>query len=111
MAMAEQLSYEIIDWATRFEETKFYDFSEVADLFQEEIENADIELPSGKVHYVDRFGGEGKGEEYWVVFSLEDQLFRFEGYWSSWEGVSWVDAEVEEVEAEEVTVIKYKKKK
>ncbi|AXH49315.1 hypothetical protein HWB76_gp086 [Streptomyces phage Blueeyedbeauty] len=55
-------------------------------------------------------GGEGQGENMWVVFRIGDQLFRKYGYYSSWDGSDW-DGDLEEVEPYEVTVVRYREVK
>lgn len=51
------------------------------------------------------------GEKYvWVVFQINDQLFRKSGFASSWEGTDW-DGGLEEVESYEKTVVAFRKKK
>jgi len=111
MATTEQIEKELLAWASEDAGEKFNYFESAADHIYDTLDNGDIELPSGIASYVDRFGGEGKGEDYWMVFSVGDQLFRFAGYHDSWSGVSWEGAELEEVEAEKVVVVKYVKKK
>lgn len=64
----------------------------------------------GKVTYVDDYGGEGQGDEYWVVFKVGDQFFRVDGWYASYDGGE-LDGDVYEVEPQEVTVIEYNRKK
>lgn len=52
------------------------------------------------------YGGEGKGDEIWVVVSVGTQLFRKDGYYSSGYGSDW-DGDLYEVVAREVTVTVY----
>jgi|SRR5882757_465129 len=54
-------------------------------------------------------GHEGGGEYMDVVFQLGDQLFRMTGTHDSWEGSSW-DGDLEEVEAYQELVTKYRRK-
>lgn len=111
MATVEQISKELLDWACDDAGQKFSYFEDAADHIYDALDGGDIELPSGTASYADCFGGEGQGEDYWMVLSVGDQLFRFAGYHDSWSGVSWEGAELEEVEAQEVIVVKYVKKK
>ncbi len=43
--------------------------------------------------YVDRYGGEGEGEEYWSVYlfsgGLEVVFIKFDGYYASYEGATY----------------------
>jgi hypothetical protein len=54
----------------------------------------------------DEFGGEGKGDEYYYVWSITTkdgtQYFKVDAYYSSWNGTHWDDAELTEVEPVEV---------
>lgn len=65
----------------------------------------------GLVEVVDSYGGEGQGDEYWKVFRFKDRYFRVNAYYSSWDGVNFDMADIEEVFPEEVTTIVYKTKK
>lgn len=42
--------------------------------------------------YLEGYGGEGKGEDWWVVFSVEkdmqQEFFKFSAYYSSYDGVN-----------------------
>lgn len=65
-------------------------------------------LPSGPAYIVeDHGGGEGDGEERFVVFQVGDQFFQVDGYYASWDGTTWEDTTPYEVKAKEVTVIQY----
>lgn len=56
------------------------------------VENSDYNLS-----LEDSYGGEGKGDEYWYVFKIvikktnEVKYVKFEGFYDSWNGVSWDD--------------------
>jgi hypothetical protein len=54
----------------------------------------------------DRFGGEGQGDQYWIVYSFtkdgNTQYFKVDAYYESWNGANWEDAELSEVKAVEV---------
>jgi hypothetical protein len=54
----------------------------------------------GKVSHVDSYGGEGKGDEYWVVFSVTDwgvtRHFRMDGWYASYSGAEF-DGDLKEV--------------
>ena len=45
------------------------------------------------ISYDDRKGGEGQGEEYWVVYSFQSQCetvyIKFNGYYQSYEGATF----------------------
>lgn len=115
--MATDVKQEIIDWLQTYEHKEDYVsegeptyFYQAWDAFQEEIwGDGTVELASGTAKTLKRFGGEGKGDAYYVVFQIGDKFYRVDGYYSSWEGVNWDSAEPYEVKPVEVTVIKYKK--
>lgn len=112
------LKQEIIDWFISdyeykedyVEEGEEVYFDAAWEPFQDEIYgNGTVDLPSGTAKTLERFGGEGKGDTYWVVFQVGDKIYRMDGYYSSWEGANWDSAEPYEVKPKEVTVIKYVK--
>lgn len=107
MAATKQISDELIDWHRKEtgEDTSYFEDT-LSDL--EEILDSDtITIPSGEVELVDQFGGEGHGDDYWLILKVGEKLFKVEGFHSSWEGVNWDDAELKEVEAKEITVVQY----
>lgn len=118
MATSKQIQQEIIDWVnteypsstpkTTFE-SAWPDFLD--SLWSYGDTKKEAELPSGTATEFKKFGGEGKGEEYWAIIQVGDELFEVSGYYSSWDGVSWDDAEICKVEPVEVTVIEYQKVK
>jgi hypothetical protein len=55
------------------------------------------------------FGGEGQGDEIWVVVQVGTQLFRKDGYYASHYGSDW-DGDFEEVAAREKVVTVYEAK-
>lgn len=69
------------------------------------------EVPGlGKLEFVDDYGGEGQGDDYWVVFKVGDQYFRQDGWYASHDG-GYLDGELYEVEPVEVTRTEYQVKK
>lgn len=113
MATAKQITQDILDWYTETANGEETYFGEAWGEFREEIEwiskDQTVSLPSGEATFVDSFGGEGKGEEYWIIFKVGDELFKVDGYYSSWDGVSWENSEVYKVKPVEVIVIEYQK--
>lgn len=65
----------------------------------------------GTVKHVLTEGGEGQGDSYYGIFSIGDQFFRMDGYYSSWDGISWDGVSLYEVEPQQVTITEYVKKK
>lgn len=53
------------------------------------------------------WGGEGQGDSIGNVFRLGDEYVRVTGYYTSYDGSNWEDAEPESVVPKEVTVTKY----
>lgn len=112
------IKQEIIDWFVNDYEYKD-DFVEDGDTiyfykawegFQDAIwGSGTVELASGTAKTLTRFGGEGKGDTYYVVFQIGEKIYRVDGYYSSWEGVNWDSAEPYEVKPKEVTIIRYEK--
>lgn len=115
MATAKQISQEIIDWnnveypeqSTEYFESAWSEFLEA--LKEWESDPPEVPLPSGPAKFLKKFGGEGKGEEYWVIFKVGDELFKVDGYYASWDGISWDDAEIYKVAPVEVTIIEYQR--
>lgn len=71
----------------------------------------DVEVKGlGKLEYVDSFGGEGQGDDYWVVFKLGGKLYRKDGYYASYDGGE-LDGELYEVEPVQVSRTEYRSKK
>lgn len=74
--------------------------------------NQVVELAPGiEAKLVESFGGEGKGEDCWFIFSIGEQFFRINGYYSSWDGTDWTEGSLEEVFPREVTTINFLTKK
>lgn len=101
----EELDTQSPDFFRELEETLVWDTNTFNDCAKE----------YGTFEVEDDRGGEGQGEEYYTVFSFTDlngekNYFKFEGYYSSWEGVYYDDAVIEEVIPKEVTIIKWETK-
>jgi hypothetical protein len=70
------------------------------------------EVGGSKVTLQEQHGGEGEGDEYWLVFRVEnsdgsEQFFRVDGYYASYDGTSWDGAQLREVNAVPRTVVFY----
>jgi hypothetical protein len=68
-------------------------------------------FPFGTVKVVQNFGGEGQGDRQWIVVKVtspdgEEQFFRQDGYYSSYDGGEW-DGSFDEVKAVQRTVTFY----
>jgi len=89
-------------WEGTYEELKNYGWSSSG-------KNA-IEVPGlGELEYVDEYGGEGKGDDYWVVFKIGEQYFRVDGWYASYDGGE-LDGEPYEVSPKEQTITTYEAK-
>lgn len=112
MITSRELEAALYDWWWQETGNEAGYMSEIAAELMEAVESSPIELDDlGQLKHVLTEGGEGQGEQYYGVFSLGNQLFRLDGYYSSWDGISWDDADLYEVEAKQVTVTHYVKKK
>lgn len=68
-----------------------------------------MEVPGvGTVTIIERFGGEGQGDEAWVVFEVNGRMYKKEGYYASFHGTDW-DGDLYEVEQYEKTVTDYRR--
>lgn len=68
-------------------------------------------LASGPAYLVnDVHGEDGDYEARYLIFQVGDQLFRINGYYSSWDGDNWEDSDIREVEAYTETVTRYRNK-
>lgn len=104
------MSYTVKELQEAIEETykQVSDNNVWTDFKWEEINELDV--PNfGKVEFEDSFGGEGQGDDYWVVVKLDDRYFRVDGYYSSWDGGE-LDGELEEVVPKEVKKIEWETK-
>jgi hypothetical protein len=107
MVTREQLFEELQEWY-KGQQNRWGLF----DALEDDVYEPGIDLPSGRLLRVAGEGGEGEGTTYFYVFSIGEQLFRVDGYWASWDGVTYseyIDA-LHEVEAVPTTVIEYKRK-
>ena len=81
-----------------------------------DIPYSDFENENYKVESeVDEYGGEGQGEEYWLVSRVLDKrteevfFIRFDGYYTSWDGTDWSENYWSIVKPTEVKVVQWKK--
>jgi hypothetical protein len=107
MSTAKQITEELIEWHRKETSDETSYLEELMEDLEEILGSDSITIPSGEVELVEQFGGEGSGDDYWLVIKVGTKLFKVEGFHSSWEGANWDSAELKEVEAREVTVVKY----
>lgn len=71
------------------------------------------EVPDfGTVRVVENFGGEGQGDQRYIVFKLTDEFgdehfFKVDGYYASYDGSSWDGSELYQVTPREKTITVY----
>lgn len=82
------------------------------DWYDLEYESVTLTLNGEEVETkaIKSFGGEGQGDDCWLVFQVGNQLFRKDGWYASHYGYEW-DGSLYEVEAVERTVTVYEEKK
>ena len=90
----------------------FCDFEEYLDNFTNDNEDTDCKTNYKEffnLKELNRYGGEGCGDSYWFVFSLEyeneKKYFRRNGWYASYNGYEWND--YEEVKPVETTICVY----
>lgn len=93
---ATQLSDKIV------EEFQGSSFAGIAGEFQEALgwrTDDSYDLEGLTLSLVDQHGGEGEGDEYYVVFYAKEtnQYFRFDGTYSSWDGRDYDSSHLYEV--------------
>lgn len=107
---------EVSEKVSEFEESGF-DVDYEGSIYQklhyghwEDKKKTEVEVPGlGTLTYIDSYGGEGQGDDYWVVFKLGKQHFRVDGWYSSYEGGE-LDGEPYEVTPKEVKAIEWVRK-
>jgi hypothetical protein len=113
----KELKSELDEWYATLD--KAYDnvFGELEDSLTYS-RDTNVTLPSGReLKFIVQEGGEGEGDSYFYVFSIgeddDEQLFRVDGYYASWDGVTYDDYSdtLTEVEAVIVPTVQYKRKK
>lgn len=79
-----------------------------------EIQYSNYENDNYKVESeIDSYGGDGQGEEYWVVSRILDKrtnesfFIKFDGYYSSWEGSDFSNNDWDVVAPKEVKVVQW----
>lgn len=110
------VSYPEISWSTgrRVETGKTISYTETLDWHDLWCDGTSdpIQIPGvGRLEVVATHGGEGQGDQAWVVVSITDafgdvKLYRKDGYYSSFEGADF-DSELREVVVKEKVVSVY----
>lgn len=79
--------------------------------FAWESQGNGVDVPGvGLVRCVEDFGGEGQGDNRWIVLEANGHLYRKDGYYASFEGSTW-DGDFYEVEKVSVEKFEYRRKK
>lgn len=122
----KQIMQEIIAWsnseeirqeAYRWQEST--SFEDACGVFYDYLQHDDgdpakgIKLPSGVCYHEDEVDDR---EDYHIVFSIakegaEKTFYKISAFYSSWDGLSWEDANMTRVYPEIVTITKYSTKK
>lgn len=72
------------------EEVDYLNYSAISELETWENNGNGVETSLGLLKEIDDYGGEGKGDEYWKVYSLTQgrvtRTFKLDGYWQSYSG-------------------------
>ncbi len=96
MNLAELSVFEVEDFLSNFnfsgddvEEEEEYE-GRGWDLVEEYAYSGDFETPIGVLSLVDSYGGEGKGDQYWMVLRLTQgdvsRTFKMDGWYASYDG-------------------------
>lgn len=122
MANKKQIMQEIIDWSnSALVQTEYFlwkesmSFAQACDTFynlltpDNGVATDGIHLASGVCYYVDEIN---EPEDFHLVFCLkkangEKKFYKIPGYYNSWDGVSWEDAEIVRVYPETITIVRY----
>lgn len=115
MAGKKQIMQEIIDWS----KSENNSFPSACEAFYDLLtpfdgtEDSGIHLPSGACYHEEEID---ERDEFYIVFSITDnsgvkKFFKISGFCSSWDGVSWEEAEMTRVYPETITVTRYSSKK
>jgi hypothetical protein len=122
----KQIAQEIIDWSNSDEVSKtIYRWKEsktlpqAADNFYnllqayDENEDKGLHLPSGVCYHESEVDDR---DDFHIVFSVTNsagnkKFYKLSGFYSSWDGISWEEAELSRVYPEVITVTKYSTEK
>lgn len=75
------------------------------------VENPGVDIPEiGRATFVENFGGEGQGDDYWFIFRVtdadgEERLFRRSGWYASYDGGYYEGPTHEVVEARQTITV------
>ena len=108
--MARTLNVEDVkDAIDEFGIVEFVEILQESDWNPKHTEKDTVTLPNiGVATLVEGdFGTEGGGDSAWVVFSINNELFQINGYYSSYDGTTWDGPYVEAVKSKEITKIIY----
>jgi hypothetical protein len=114
--MNRQELYEIIDSVGRKNSREFVRRAcgQYPEIYDDDEVVQKLERLGYTVNSVDGYGGEGQGEDYWGIFSLEkdgvETYWMLSGWYASFNGAEVELDSLEEVKPKEVTVRKWVKK-
>lgn len=110
---AKEVAEKISDYedSSQFEDEGWGNFYETVKAGHWGDEKQEFEVPGlPTIRYIDSYGGEGQGDDYWVVFKCGEQYFRVDGWYASYDGGE-LDGELYEVFPRQVTSTFYEKDK
>lgn len=112
MPVEEALQEKILNWVNVSGEEEFINFYWAWGIFRDRLhehflKGSPILLPAGTVTEVTRYGGEGKDDDiYWtVIFKVNDDYFKVNGFYDEWQGESGDMGEVRRLTAEEISAL------
>lgn len=74
-----------------------------------EILEEEYAIEAGQLHVTDQHGGEGQGDEWYIVVQVgnTDDYFRLNAYYSSYDGIDYSCASLDKVQPYEEMVVKW----
>ena len=85
---------------------------EIAYIIKYQPDRNKLSLSNFTIEQIEQFGGEGKGDEYWYIYKITELnsgeycYIKYEGYYNSWNGTTWID-ECYFVKPVEKTIVVY----
>lgn len=90
MANTQQIEAEITEWAKVNHPETYPNFYSAWEVFKDVLSHSDISLPSGLAKEITRFTRDGSKQDesiyFTVIFAVQDEHFKVDGYYDSWNG-------------------------
>lgn len=106
--LTKEQQYELIKRAFEEKNHIIYGY----EFFDEMVEICSNSSENYKFEEIDRYGGEGQGEDYWIVYKVTEKEtgnythYKCSAMYESWSGPEWC-SEWKIVEPREIVVTKY----